>query len=252
MADYFEQTVVQHSIPEIDITRLEWLLLSRIFNSERDGLACRFFAEDNPCTIVQATRDKLVKAIALSSDRESTAHRYVTERLAAVGPDAVEIDLDLTGTSGEFFLQDVVKRSQTLACISVVAAFTRMRPHGFGGMALLITADAIRGKSTTTSSRGACPRPDSTAMREGPARCAMSIPEHARANFQTLLCAAAEGNLALMECTDAVTGEPRYVICAVGRDGASFVFTPFGDLADGNPFDVYLPPSDSRTDPSAS
>jgi len=73
----------------------------------------------------------------------------------------------------------------------------------------------------------------------------MSIPDHAHANFETLLRAAAEGNLTLMERTDAVTGEPRYVICAVGRDGADFVFTPFGHLADGNPFEAYLPPSDS-------
>ena len=41
---------------------------------------------------------------------------------------------------------------------------------------------------------------------------------------------------------DAVTGAPRYVICAVGRDDGDFVFTPFGHLADGNPYDAYLPP----------
>jgi hypothetical protein len=73
----------------------------------------------------------------------------------------------------------------------------------------------------------------------------MSIADHARANFQTLLRAAADGNLALMECRDAATAELRYVICAVGRDGADFVFTPFGHLADGNPYDAYLPPSDT-------
>ena len=72
----------------------------------------------------------------------------------------------------------------------------------------------------------------------------MSIPDHARANFQTLLRAAADSNLVLMECIDAVTGEPRYVICAVGRDGRDFLFTPFGHLADGNPFDAYIPPSE--------
>ena len=38
----------------------------------------------------------------------------------------------------------------------------------------------------------------------------MSIPDHARANFQTLLRAAAHGNLALMECTDAATRETHY------------------------------------------
>ena len=80
----------------------------------------------------------------------------------------------------------------------------------------------------------------------------MSIPDHTRANFQTLLRAAADGNLALMECRDAATGEIRHVICAVGRDGVDFVFTPFGDLADGNPYDAYLPPSPTlRDDPTS-
>jgi len=70
-------------------------------------------------------------------------------------------------------------------------------------------------------------------------------PHHARANFNTLLRAAEDGSLALMECTDAVTGEPRYVICAVGRDDGDYMFTPFGHMADGNPYDVYRPPEPS-------
>jgi len=70
----------------------------------------------------------------------------------------------------------------------------------------------------------------------------MAIPDAFRANFDTLLRAAADGNLALLECADAVTGEPRYVLCAVGFDGASYEMTPFGHLADGNPFDQYRPP----------
>lgn len=70
----------------------------------------------------------------------------------------------------------------------------------------------------------------------------MSIPDHARINFNTLLRAAGDGNLALMECLDAETREPRYVICAVGRSDGDFVFTPFGHLAAGNPFEAYLPP----------
>ncbi|CAK11536.1 hypothetical protein HFO94_30800 [Rhizobium leguminosarum] len=70
----------------------------------------------------------------------------------------------------------------------------------------------------------------------------MAIPDHASTNFDTLLRAAADGNLALMECLDAVTREPRYVLCAVGRTDGEYVFTPFGHLADGNPYDAYLPP----------
>ncbi len=70
----------------------------------------------------------------------------------------------------------------------------------------------------------------------------MAIPDHARANFDTLLRAASDGKLALMECLDPATHEPRYVLCAVGRINGEFVFTPFGHLADGDPYDAYLPP----------
>ena len=71
----------------------------------------------------------------------------------------------------------------------------------------------------------------------------MAIPDYLRDNFKTLLRAAADQNLALMEGQDVATGEPRYVICAVGRDGSAYVMTPFGHLAEGNPYDAYLPPS---------
>ena len=72
----------------------------------------------------------------------------------------------------------------------------------------------------------------------------MAIPDYARTNYNTLLRAAGAGDLALMECLDATTREPRYVLCAVGRDGSEYVFTPFGHLAPNNPFEAYLPPTD--------
>lgn len=68
------------------------------------------------------------------------------------------------------------------------------------------------------------------------------IPDHIRANFQTLMRAAENGDLALMECSDAETGAPRYVICAVGRNGGEYLFTPFGHLVEGNPYEAYHPP----------
>ena len=74
----------------------------------------------------------------------------------------------------------------------------------------------------------------------------MAIPDAHRANFDTLLRAAHAGDLALLECTDAATGAPRYVICAVGREGTDYRMTPFGHLADDDPYALYLPP-----DPSA-
>jgi hypothetical protein len=150
MADYFEQTVVQQTIPTADMTPLERLLLSRIFECEPDGDGWYFFAEQSPSTMISATRAELEAALISSPDIESAAHLCVTQQLPAAEADAMEMDLDLSGTSWEFFFQDIVKRSTTLAYVSVVAAYTcsKMRPDGFGGMAILITRDAIVGKST--------------------------------------------------------------------------------------------------------
>ncbi|NML12168.1 hypothetical protein HHL08_18795 [Sphingobium sp. AR-3-1] len=71
----------------------------------------------------------------------------------------------------------------------------------------------------------------------------MAIPEGYRRNFETLLRAAEHGDLALLECRDAATGVPRYVICAVGREERDYVMTPFGHLHDGNPYNAYVPPA---------
>jgi hypothetical protein len=70
----------------------------------------------------------------------------------------------------------------------------------------------------------------------------MAIPEQCCANFETLLRAAQNGDLALLECAEAATGVSRYVVCAVGRTEGDFVFTPFGHLAEGNPYEAYRPP----------
>lgn len=150
MADYFEQTVVQQTIPTADMTPLERLLLSRIFECEPNGDGWYFFAKQSPSTMIFATRAELEAAIVSSPDIESAAHLYVSEKLAAADANATEMDLDLSSTAWEFFFQDIVKRSTTLAYVGVVAAFTcsNMRPDGFGGMAILITRDAIVGKST--------------------------------------------------------------------------------------------------------
>ena len=46
--------------------------------------------------------------------------------------------------------QDIVRRSHTLRYITAVSAFTcsKMRPDGWGGMAVLITPSEVMGKST--------------------------------------------------------------------------------------------------------
>jgi hypothetical protein len=73
MADYFEQTVVQQTIPDADMTPLERLLLSRIFQSEPHGDGWYFFAEESPSTMIVVSRAELDAALASSPDVNSAA-----------------------------------------------------------------------------------------------------------------------------------------------------------------------------------
>jgi hypothetical protein len=149
MADYYQQTVVQEIIPDSDLTPLERLLLTNIFEFHHKDDEWFFFAAETPSEVITVDRRELEQALA-ASPANSSAHIYVTEKLADTEKTPAEIDLDLSGTSWEFFFQDIVKRSKTLNYIGVVIAFTcsKMRADGFGGMAVLITRDAIVGKTT--------------------------------------------------------------------------------------------------------
>lgn len=150
MADYFSPTVVQPTIPNADMTPLERLLLMQIFESESDGDGLYFFAEITPAEQIELPIETLRNAHAASDGVASETATYVINHLNAVGDDHADVEFDLSVTSWEFIFQDIVKRSTTLDHVAVVSAFTcsRMRPEGYGGMAILITADAVWGKST--------------------------------------------------------------------------------------------------------
>jgi hypothetical protein len=154
MADYYTPTVLQPSIPDADMTPLERLLLSHVFDAERDGDGWYFFSEQGPADMLYVERTTLEAALAASEGAaESTANKFVKEHLPdrqSGEPLPSHLDLDLSMTSWEFIMQDIVRRSPTLRYVSAVSSFTcsRMRPDGFGGAAVVISADEIIGKST--------------------------------------------------------------------------------------------------------
>jgi len=150
MADYFSPTVIQQPIPITDMTPLERLVLSLIFDAEPDGEAVYFHTSLGPSDAIGLSIDELRAAFDASAGIDSTATAYIAERVAVASTDDTEIEIDFSGTSWEFLFQDIVRRSPTLDNVTVISAFTcsKMRPDGFGGMVVLITADAIKGKST--------------------------------------------------------------------------------------------------------
>jgi len=71
----------------------------------------------------------------------------------------------------------------------------------------------------------------------------MAIAKGHQANFDTMLKAAKNGNLALAECTDAKTGKPVITVCMMSRVGNEMQMTPVAKMFDGNPFHELMPPS---------
>ena len=133
------------------MTPVERLLLSHIFNAEPDGEGLYFYADERPSDMIWLDRAPLETALAQSnSAADNTASTFVVEWLGRVPADNVEIELDLSGISWENIFQDIVWRSKTLRYVTAVSAFTcsHMRADGWGGMAVLITASTVMGKST--------------------------------------------------------------------------------------------------------
>ena len=151
MTDYYTTTVVQPAIPATDITPLERLLLSHIFHAQPDGDALYFYADEGPADTVWLDRGPVEAALAQSKSIESTAVTVVTEQLARLPADNAELELDCSDDScWQSIFQDIVRRSPTLRYVTAVTSFTcsKMRPDGWGGMAILITPSAVMRRLT--------------------------------------------------------------------------------------------------------
>ncbi|MBU6397097.1 MAG: hypothetical protein KJS74_02820 [Rhodospirillales bacterium] len=151
MADYFSPTVIPEIIPNADMTELELLLLSHMFDAGSDGEGTYFHSWQGSSDLIRVSRAELVAALYAAHGSDSRVRAYVEEKLKAAASGDASVELDMSGMSWEVILQDIVRRSSKLRYITVTTAFTcsKMRADGFGGMAMFITADAIKACSTT-------------------------------------------------------------------------------------------------------
>lgn len=70
----------------------------------------------------------------------------------------------------------------------------------------------------------------------------MAIAEGYKRNFEQLLRAFANGDVALLEVTEKSTKAPAIVVVAVGFDGSEYHLVPMARMFDGNPYQELDPP----------
>jgi hypothetical protein len=152
MADYYTPTVVDPMIPLAAMLPIERLFLSQVFDEELTSEAAYYCSEDGARDLISLAAAEIRAALdAATPETSRLAQKLIDEQ-----PDAIlgedDIDLDMGGDLWADVLQDIVRRSPDLDHLTVTMAFTcsKMRPDGFGGLAMLITASSIRSESTHT------------------------------------------------------------------------------------------------------
>ena len=152
MADYYTPTVVDPAIPLSAILPIERMFLAQVFDEELVGDAVYYFSEDGANDLISLPAAEVRSALDVATPETSR----LAQKLSDEQPDAIlaedDIELDMCGEVWPDVLQDIVRRSTELRELTVTMAFTcsKMRPDGFGGLAMLITAAAIRSESTHT------------------------------------------------------------------------------------------------------
>jgi len=152
MADYYTPTVVDPVIPVTAILPVEAMFLGQVFSEDVENGIAYYYSEDGANGLVFLDPQEVREALEATDHASS---RLVT-KLLDEQPDAIlgedDIELDMTGDLWPDVLQDIVRRAPDLQELTVTMAFTcsKMRPDGFGGLAMLITAETIRSESTHT------------------------------------------------------------------------------------------------------
>ena len=152
MADYYTPTVVEPMIPLAAMLPIERLFLAQVFSEEIDGETAYYCSDDGASDLITLDAEAVRTALeTTSAETSSLAKKLLDEHGDAILGDD-DIDLDECGDLWADVLQDIVRRSPALDHLTVTMAFTcsKMRPDGFGGLAMLITASNIRSESTHT------------------------------------------------------------------------------------------------------
>lgn len=149
MADYYSQCVVSPTLPLADLTAAEHLILRNIFDSEVEDDELYLFAEIGRNSMIDLELPDMLAALA-GTGVASAATWLLSKAIAELpdGEGTAEIDLDDEWIE---ILQEIVRRSNALTFIAIETGFncSKMRSDGFGGSAVVITADTVDTMSTS-------------------------------------------------------------------------------------------------------
>jgi hypothetical protein len=128
MADYLTPTVVQPAIPVADMTPLERLLLTHVFQAEPQGESLYLYADEEPSSVLWLDRGPVEAALA-RSEALSWANSAIWNLLSELPPDEAEIEFVISN-GWHYILNDIVRRSPTLRYVTAVSSLTcsRMLP----------------------------------------------------------------------------------------------------------------------------
>jgi len=148
MADYYSQCVVSPMLPLGDLTAAERLILCNIFESKTESDELYLFAEIGRNSMIDLELPDIEAALATTEG--STAADLLAGAIVGLadGDTVAEIDLDDHWIA---IFQEIVRRSPTLTFVAIETGFncSKMRPDGFGGSALVITAETVDAMSTS-------------------------------------------------------------------------------------------------------
>jgi len=65
-------------------------------------------------------------------------------------------------------------------------------------------------------------------------------------NFETMKQALADNNGGLMRVYDKIDKRYKTAICAIVLEGDEYVFTPFATMIEDNPYERFIPATDSN------
>lgn len=152
MADYYTPTVIDPMIPLADVLPLERLFLAQVFSEDVEGQTAYYYSDDGASDFITLEAGAGRDALDAGSADGSRLLAKLLDQHGDAFPDDEEIELDGCDDLWADVLQDIVRRSSDLDHLTVTMAFTcsKMRPDGFGGFAMMITAANIRSESTHT------------------------------------------------------------------------------------------------------